>query len=95
MYRGGSEAELLSKFDDDDILVSVNTDKDMVKFMERASAIITEHGGITSHAAIVGLNLEIPTIVGAEDATKILKDGDIITVDSLTGQIYKGEARII
>ncbi len=92
---GGSEAELLSKFDDDDILVSVNTDKDMVKFMERASAIITEHGGITSHAAIVGLNLEIPTIVGAEDATKILKDGDIITVDSLTGQIYKGEARII
>lgn len=92
---GHDEAELLAKFNDGDILVSRGTNKDLVKFMERASAIITEHGGLTSHGAIVGLNLEKPTIVGAEDATTILKDGDIVTVDSTTGQIYKGEARVV
>ncbi|NLN14327.1 MAG: pyruvate kinase [Tissierellia bacterium] len=90
-----NEAELLAKFDDGNILVCRNTDKDMVKFMERAGAIVTEDGGLTSHAAIVGLNLDKPTIVRAQDATKILKDGDIVTVDSATGQIYKGEARVL
>ena len=67
----------------------------MVKFMERAGAIVTENGGLTSHGAIVGLNLDKPTIVGAEGATSILKDGEIVTVDSSTGQIYKGEARVM
>ena len=90
-----NKAELLSRFNDGDILVSVSTDRDMVSFMERAAAIVVEHGGLTSHAAIVGLNLEKPTIVGANNATCILKNGDIITVDSLTGQIYKGEARVL
>ena len=87
--------ELFTKFDEGNILVCVNTDKDMVKFMERAGAIVTEHGGLTSHGAIVGLNLEKPTIVGAAGATTILEDGDIVTVDSATGQIYKGEARVL
>lgn len=90
-----TKAELLSKFDDGNILVCVNSDKDMIKFMERAGAIITENGGLTSHGAIVGLNLDKPTIVGAHDATTILRDGDIVTVDSATGQIYKGEARVM
>jgi pyruvate kinase len=90
-----NKAELLSKFDDGNILVCINTDKDMVKFMERAGAIVTEQGGLTSHGAIVGLNLDKPTIVGAHDATIILRDGDIVTVDSMTGQIYKGEARVL
>lgn len=67
----------------------------MINFMKRASAIVTEHGGLTSHGAIVGLNLGKPTIVGVKDATKLLKDGDIVTVDSETGQIYKGEARVL
>ena len=90
-----SHAELLSKFDDGNILVCVNSDRDMVKFIERAGALITEHGGLTSHGAIVGLNLDKPTIVGVQGATSILNDGDIVTVDSATGQIYKGEARIL
>ena len=80
-----NEAELLAKFDDGNILVCRNTDKDMVKFMERAGAIVTEDGGLTSHAAIVGLNLDKPTIVRAQDATKILKDGDIVT--AATGRL--------
>ncbi len=90
-----NKAELLSRFDDGNILVSGSTDRDMVSFMERAGAIVAEHGGLTSHAAIVGLNLDKPTIVGAKDATSILKNGDIVTVDSITGQIYKGEARVL
>lgn len=90
-----TEEELLAKFEDNDIIVSSYTDKDMVKFMERASAFIIEQGGLTSHGAIVGLNLEKPTIVGAHNATKLLRDGDIVTVDSSTGQVYKGEARIL
>lgn len=87
--------ELIEKFKDGDVIVSKDTDREMVKFMERASAIITEQGGLTSHAAIVGLNLGKPTIVGAEDATNILVDGDMVTVDSTTGLVYKGEARVL
>ena len=67
----------------------------MVNLMERSSGIIAEEGGLTSHCAIVGLNLEKPTIVGAKDATSILRNGDIVTVDSSTGQVFKGEARIL
>lgn len=92
---GNSEEELLAKFEDGDILVSRATYKDMVKFMERASAVIAEEGGLTSHCAIVGLNLNKPTVVGAINATQILKDGDIVTVDGTTGQIYKGEAKVL
>lgn len=92
---GNSEDELLSTFEDGDILVCKASHKDMVKFMERASAIIAEEGGLTSHAAIVGLNLNKATVVGVEDATSIFKDGDIVTVDSSTGQIYKGNAKVL
>src|SRR5699024_9970970 len=90
-----SEKELSDKFNEGDIIIARNTDKDMVRYMAEAGAIVTEHGGLTSHGAIVGLNLRKPTIVGAKDATNILKDGELITVDGTTGQIYKGEARII
>ncbi len=91
---GHNESELLSKFEKGDILVCSSTDKDLVKFMEDASAIVVEEGGFTSHAAIVGLHLEVPTIIGAKNATKLLKDGDIVTVDSETGSVYKGRAKV-
>lgn len=90
-----NEQELIDKFKDGDVIVSNDTDRNMVKFIERASAIITEQGGLTSHAAIVGLNLNKPTIVGSTDATTLLKDGELVTVDSSTGLIYKGEARVL
>ncbi len=90
-----NEKELEAKFRDGDIIVSRDTDRDMVRFIERSSAIITEQGGLTSHAAIVGLNLEKPTIVGAKDATLLLKDGEIITADSSSGFIYQGEAKVL
>jgi len=92
---GDSQEELESKFHEGDILVSSSTDRDTIEFMKKASAIITEQGGLTSHAAIVGLSLEKPTIVGVEDATNILQNGEIVTADSLTGAIYRGEARVL
>lgn len=92
---GSTKEELEGRFERDDIIVCNCTAKDIVPYMEKASAIVTEHGGLTSHAAIVGLNLRKPTIVGVEDATNVLKDGDTITVDSITGSIYKGEARVL
>ncbi|SCG83831.1 pyruvate kinase [Proteiniborus sp. DW1] len=87
--------DLENKFVDGNIIVSIGTDRDMVSYMERASAIITEHGGLTSHAAIVGLNIGKPVIVGATDATKILKDGEVITVDSIRGLVYRGETTVL
>lgn len=89
------ETDFLNRFKEGDIVVANSTDKDMMQFIEKAGAIIAEHGGLTSHAAIVGLNLEIPTIVGADDATSILKNGEIVTIDSETGQIYKGETKVL
>lgn len=84
-----------SKVQKGDILVTRFTDKDMVEAMERAGAIITEEGGLTSHSAIVGLNLGKPTLVGAHMATEKLKDGDIVTVDTIRGLVYSGETRVL
>jgi pyruvate kinase len=92
---GSNKEELEGKFKKGDILVSEYTDRDMVEYMKMASAIIVEQGGLTSHAAIIGLNFGIPTIVGANEATKLLKNGEIITVDAIAGLIYKGEARVL
>lgn len=92
---GSTRDELHGKFKKGHILVSQSTDKDMVEFMENAAAIIVEQGGLTSHAAIVGLHFDKPTIVGAKDATRILKDGEIVTVDAASGLVYKGEARVL
>ena len=87
--------ELKDKFNDGDILVAVDTHRDMVPYMERAAGIITEHGGLTSHAAIVGINIGKPVIVGAQKATETLKDGQIVTVDSIRGLVYRGEAKVL
>lgn len=87
--------DLKDKFEDGDIIVAKDTYRDMVEYIERASGIITEQGGLTSHGAIVGLNLNKPTIVGGIDATEILVDGEIITMDSSTGLVYKGEAMVL
>lgn len=56
------------------------------------AAVVVEEGGLTSHAkAVVGINLGIPVIVGAKDATSLVKDGEIITVDSRQGVVYNGK----
>jgi pyruvate kinase len=77
------------------ILVTNSTDADMMAALEKAAAIITEEGGLTSHAAVVGLSLGIPVIVGVENATLILKDGQEITVDAGFGAVYQGHASVL
>lgn len=90
-----SYQELKQKFDDGDIIVMTSTDKDIIEYMERASAIIVEEGGLTSHAIIAGLNLGKEVIVGAENCTEVIKDGEILTVNGKRGVVYRGEAKIL
>ncbi|UYZ12697.1 pyruvate kinase [Brevibacillus sp. WF146] len=90
-----SAEEALEKMQEGTILVTIGTDSDMIGAFEKAGAVITEEGGLTSHAAIVGLNLNVPVIVGVARATELLKDGQIVTVDSERGHIYTGHARVL
>ena len=66
------------------------TNPDYVPAMKRAVAILTDEGGRTSHAAIVSRELGLPAVVGSVHATKILKNGEIITVDGSDGKVYEG-----
>jgi pyruvate,water dikinase len=82
----------IDKFEDGSILVTTMTDPDWVPIMKKASGIITDHGGRTSHAAIVSRELGIPAIVGTGNATKILKHGQEITLscEGEKGFVYEG-----
>ena len=84
------DVKLLDKVKKGDIMVTDMTTPDFVPAMRRAAGIITNRGGLTSHAAIVSRELGVPCIVGTSTATKILKDGMIVTLNGATGDIYKG-----
>ncbi len=88
-----SNASQLHKVHKGDILVAEMTSPDFVPAMKRAVAIVTNLGGRTSHAAIVSRELGIPCVVGTENATMVLKDGQEITVvvDTTQGRIYQGD----
>ena len=73
-----------------DILVTKMTNPDWVPYMRLAGAIVTDEGGMTCHAAIVSRELGIPCIVGAKEATKLMKSGQTYTVDARSGVIYEG-----
>ncbi len=84
----------MDKFEKGDVLVTKMTDPDWVSIMRIASAIVTDEGGKTAHASIVGRELGIPTIVGTGNATEVLKTGDVVTVDCTqggNGKVYRGE----
>ncbi|MDD2696912.1 MAG: phosphoenolpyruvate synthase [Candidatus Pacebacteria bacterium] len=83
----------IGEFRKGEVLVTRMTDPDWVPIMRLASAIVTEEGGRTCHAAIVSRELGIPAIVGAKNASKILKTGDVVTVDCSSGQgrVFSGE----
>lgn len=88
------EHDQVEDFEDGAILVTEMTDPDWGPLMKRAAAIITEHGGRTSHAAIVSRELGLPAIVGAEDAMKKLAKAEEVTVfcaESETGIVYDGK----
>jgi pyruvate kinase len=76
------------------ILVVSGTDRDIIQVLRRSSAVIAEEGGLTSHAAIIGLEMNIPVIVGAKGATELLATGDEITMDTQRGLIYRGKVDV-
>lgn len=76
-----------SKFKAGNVLVTSMTRPEFVPLMKKASAVITDEGGITCHAAIVSRELNIPCIIGTKNATRILKDGDLVEVDADKGTI--------
>ncbi len=78
-----------------DIMVCPFTDKRAINAIERAAAMIIVEGGITSHAAIVALNVGIPTVVGATNAFEVLDEGQTVTVDSGKGIVYLGRTRVM
>jgi phosphoenolpyruvate synthase/pyruvate phosphate dikinase len=77
----------LSKIEKGDILVTQMTTPDFISAMKKAAAVVTDIGGITSHAAIVSRELGVPCIIGTEKATKILKDGDFVEVNAFEGVV--------
>ncbi|MEK6827120.1 MAG: putative PEP-binding protein, partial [Nanoarchaeota archaeon] len=81
----------LEKISIGDVLVTKMTNPDMVVSMQKSTAIITDEGGMTAHAAIVSREMGIPAVVGTREATAILKDGQIVTVDGSSGKIYAGK----
>jgi pyruvate kinase len=87
--------EALDKVKEGSILVTVATDRDMVPAIEKCSALIVEEGGLTSHAAVVGLNIGIPVIVGVENVMELFEEGQEITVDAQRGVVYNGHASVL
>ncbi len=85
------DTDELDKIQKGNILVTVMTTPDMVPAMKRANGIITDEGGVTCHAAIVSRELGIPCVVGTGDATKILKENTVVTLDGNKGLIYQGK----
>ena len=85
----------VTDFQEGDIIVSNMTDADMNCYIEKCGAIVTEDGGMTSHAAIVGINLDKPVVVSARNITELVKDGELVTVDASRGVIYRGATRVL
>ncbi len=83
------DAREMNKINQGDILVCNATNPDLIIAMSKAAAIITEEGGITSHAAIVSREMKKPCIIGTKIATKVLKDGDRVEVDAEKGTVKK------
>ncbi len=75
------------KFKEGDVMVAPWTEPKFTSYMKLASAIVTDEGGLTSHAAIVSRELRIPCVIGTKNATKVLKDGDMVEVDANTGVV--------
>ena len=78
-----------AKFEEGEILIAPQTQPGYVPLMKKAKAIVTDQGGITSHAAIISREFGIPCLVGTRFASKILKDGDLIEINTNHGTVKK------
>ncbi|QSE53830.1 pyruvate kinase [Lactiplantibacillus plantarum] len=90
-----SAQEAIDKAVEGGVLVTKTTDKDYLPAIEKSSALVVENGGLTSHAAVVGISMGIPVIVGVKDATSVIADGQLITVDSRRGLVYRGASNAL
>src|SRR6056297_4117327 len=86
-----SANEALKKVEEGDILVTRNTNNQYLESIKKAAGIISVEGGVTSHSAVVGIKYNKPVVVGAAGVMELLKDGEIVTIDSVRGQIYRGK----
>ncbi|EIT68362.1 MULTISPECIES: phosphoenolpyruvate synthase [Hydrocarboniphaga] len=92
-----TDPRAVEDFPSGSILVAENTDPDWVPLMRKAAAIVTDHGGRTSHAAIVSRELGVPALIGTGEATRLLHDGQDVTVSCAEGDIghiYEGQSKI-
>ncbi|MDJ0588760.1 MAG: pyruvate kinase [Pleurocapsa sp. MO_226.B13] len=88
--RVAHSARDINDFNPGEILVTPSTNAQFVDIIRQASGIITEEDNITSHAAVIGLRLGIPVIVGLKNATEVIREGAILTVDAKRGIVYSG-----
>jgi len=95
-YIGVGKIKLIENLQDlfklkgGEIVVVSKASRDMLSHLQKAGGVITDYGGITSHVAIVLREFGVPCIVGTGNATQVLKENDIVTVDAKTGNIYQG-----
>lgn len=90
-----SAEEAIKKAKEGMVLVVPTTDKEYMPAIEKAAAVVVEEGGLTSHAAVVGIAQDTPVIVGATNATNTIVDGELITIDPRRGIVYRGEVTAI
>lgn len=95
IVRADSGAEATAKMNPGDILATAMTDKEFIPALEKAGAVVTEIAGITSHAAIVAINMGLPVVLGIGDDINKLYDGLTVTVDTDRGLIYRGVTRVL
>jgi pyruvate kinase len=88
--RVAATAMDVNHFNPGEILVAPSTSADYVEAIRKAGGIVTEEESLTSHAAVIGLRLGIPVIVGVENATQTIRDGAILTLDMQRGLVYSG-----
>ncbi|MGD1701759.1 pyruvate kinase [Dapis sp. BLCC M229] len=91
--RVARSATEVRDFNQGEILVVNQTNAEFVEAMRKASGVVTEEDSVTSHAAIIGLRLGLPVIVGVKNATNVVRDGTILTLDTQRGVVYSGASR--
>ena len=88
--RVAHNAREIGNFNVGEILVAPSTNADFVEVIRKAAGVITEEGSLTSHAATIGLRLGVPVIVGFKNATEVIREGAILTLDAQRGLVYSG-----
>ncbi len=85
----------LDKVEEGQILIAHSTSSNYMDAIKKSAALVTEEGGLTSHGAIVAINLGKPAIVGVDKVLQLIENGEKITVDAIRGLIYRGETNVL